>query len=397
MGEGAEAPGITAEDLERAVALLIDAAADRGPGLVILHGPNHIGAPAAADTAKACANLALLCRGGEGGARSLHVLPPEANAHGARDMGVAPDLLPGRRPVEGKPGLGFQEMVKAIRRGRGRRRVRALVVLGDNPLMFAPARGRVQQALEKLDFLLVIDGLLTDTAKVAHVVLPDVPVYAKEGTLTSADRRVLRLRAAVGAPGEARPAWQALVDLGGRLAARLSAGVAFDYDGPASVMEEIAASVPGYAPFRYDAQILWGKNRALDGAAPDRAVVQPVSAEVEPVEPDGELGLLTGRTLYTSLEGASLHSSEADKLHREEFVEVHPADAADLRLAQGQEVVVRNGKAELALPLRLSEAVPRGAVFVPLYYDGGAVTALLPSEDGAAVPARVRLTTRRAS
>jgi predicted molibdopterin-dependent oxidoreductase YjgC len=320
------------------------------------------------------------------------VLPPEANVHGARDMGVAPDLLPGRRPVEGEPGLGFQEMVEAVAEGQ----VRALVVLADNPLMFAAARGRVQEALEKIEFLLVVDALLTDTAKAADVVLPDVSVYAKEGTLTSADRRVLRLRAAVDARGEARPACRALAELGGRLAGRLSAGVAFDYEGPASVMAEIAERVPGYAPFRHDAPIIWGRGRALDGAVPDRAVLQPVSAAADRSRRRRALVLLTGRTLYSSLEGASLRSPEADKLHRDEFVEVHPADAANLRLAQGEEAVVRNGTAELALPVRLSEAVPRGAVFVPLYYDGGAVTALLPSEDGKVLVPRVKVAPARA-
>jgi len=382
-----EATGVGGEALERAGAILAQAAADRESGFAVIYVPNHVGRVAAGETARAVANIALLCRGRQGAARSLHLLPVEANVNGARDMGVAPDLLPGRRAMEGAPGLGFEQIVEAA----GRRGIRALVVLKDNPLMFAPAKGAVRDALAKLDFLLVIDDLLTDTAKLAHVVLPDVPAHAREGTFTSADRRVLRLRSAVETLGEARPAWQTLIELGRRLSVRLSAGVQFSYDGPAAVMEEIGKVAPAYAPFRYDAFALWGKGRALDVAAPERGVLQPVAAlEIAPA--DGTFALLTGRTLYTSLEGACLHSPEADKLQREEFVEVHPADAADLRIGQGQPVTLGNGAAEMALSVRLTEAVPRGAVFVPLYYDGGAVTALMPPGDGLAGPPRVRLT-----
>jgi predicted molibdopterin-dependent oxidoreductase YjgC len=123
------------------------------------------------------------------------VLPPEANGWGLRDVGAAPDLLPGyrspaddaaRREVEAawgavssSPGLDFDEMLAAARDGR----LKAMVVMGDNPLFFAPDKAWVRECLSSLEFLLVIDSLLSDTARLAHVVLPDVSMFGKNGTL----------------------------------------------------------------------------------------------------------------------------------------------------------------------------------------------------------------------
>ena len=375
--------------LQRAGEILREAAQDQEQNVAVVYAPNSTGVSRTGETAKAAANLALLLRGGEA-ARSFYLLPTEANVHGARDMGVSPDAGPGREPVEGDAGLDFNGIIEGAREGR----IKALVIAGDNPLMFAPARSRVQEALSKLDFLLVIDQLLTDTAQQAHVVLADAPTYAKDGTFTNADRRVLRLRAAQSIPGEARPAWQSLSELGSRLAQRLSVDARFAYDEAGDVTDEIAAKVTGYSRFRAYGFFGWGKARAVSDELPSKVALQRVEQVSEPSNGDGEVALLTGRTLYTSLEGAALHSPEADKLHREEGVLINQYDATELGIAMGDEVVLQNGSAELALKATLTSTVPRGAVFVPSYYDGGAVSALLPAENGSTAVPRVRLTKR---
>ena len=382
-------PGIESGALQRAGEILREAAQDQEQNVAVVYAPNSTGVSRTGETAKAAANLALLLRGGEA-ARSFYLLPTEANVHGARDMGVSPDAGPGREPVEGDPGLDFNGIIEGAREGR----IKALVIAGDNPLMFAPARSRVQEALSKLDFLLVIDQLLTDTAQQAHVVLADAPTYAKDGTFTNADRRVLRLRAAQSIPGEARPAWQSLSELGSRLAQRLSVDARFAYDEAGDVTDEIAAKVTGYSRFRAYGFFGWGKARAVSDELPSKVALQRVEQVSEPSNGNGEVALLTGRTLYTSLEGAALHSPEADKLHREEGVLINQYDATELGIAMGDEVVLQNGSAELALKATLTSTVPRGAVFVPSYYDGGAVSALLPAENGSTAVPRVRLTKR---
>ena len=101
-----------------------------------------------------------------------------------------------------------------------------------------------------------------------------------------------------------------------------------------------------------------------------------------PAAADGYL-LTTGRGLYTSYEGAAVHSPEADRLHREEFVEVNPADAKELGVSDGAEVTLKANGSELTLRARVTAAVPPRMLYVPMYFDGGAVTALFA--DGQAV------------
>jgi predicted molibdopterin-dependent oxidoreductase YjgC len=300
-------------------------------------------------------------------------------------MGVAPDAGPGRAPVDA-PGADFAAIVDGALDGS----IKALVVAGDNPLKFAAARGRAREALAKLDLLVVIDQVLTETAEAAHVVLAGAPAYGRDGTFTNADRRVQRLRAAQALPGDARPAWEALSELGKRLAGRIGVDARFPYTEAADVTEEIARVVPGYERFHFYGFRGWGKARAVADKLPERITLQPVALP-EPRAGNGAFALLTGRTLYTSLEGAAVRSPEADKLHREEGVLLNQYDASELGIGMGDEVIVRNGSAQLALRATLTNALPRGAVFVSSYYDGGAVGELLPPEDGALAVPRVTL------
>ncbi len=385
--KGPEAvPGIGGDALQRAAAILCEAASKPEHEVAVVFAPKPMGAALVAEEAKGAANLALLLRGREAG-RSFYVLPTEANVNGARDMGVSPAAGPGRQALGGGAGRDFNAIIEGALQGQ----IKALVVAGDNPLMFAPARGRIEEALEKLDFLVVVDRVQTDTAGRAHVVLADARTYAKDGTFTSADRRVLRLRAALAIPGDSRPAWETLSELGRRLAGRLGVDATFDYEEAADVTEEITASVPGYERFHFYGMSGWGRERAVGDVLPERVELQPVSLPTLPPSGNGEVTLLTGRTLYTSHLGAAIHSPQADKLGREGGVLVNQYDATELGIATGDEVVLRNGSAELDLKATLSAAVPRGAVFVSSYYDGGAVTALLPPEDGVAVVPRVKL------
>ncbi len=154
-------------------------------------------------------------------------------------------------------------------------------------------------------------------------------------------------------------------------------------------MEEIASLVSLYRHARYQ-ELESGAQQSFEGVEAQAARLQPVPVEA-PAGGEG-LVLTTGRTLFTSRDGSTIHSPEADKLHREEFAEINPADAASLGVADGQEVALATEQGELTIRARVSESVLPGSVFVPLYYDGGAVTALFAPEEGP--PPRVRVAVR---
>ena len=369
---------------------ILRAVADREENahpLSIVYAPVHYGAQHARDVTAILANIAVTCAG-ENAPEGLFVLPQEANVWGMRDTGGSPDLLPGYRqvgdeaaraemeqlwgaPVPSPAGLTFEDMTADPK-------LKALVVMNDNPLMLAPGRSRVRGALEALDLLVVIDSLPTDTAQLGHVVLPDVSPWGKEGTTTGADRRVLRLNAAASPHGEARQGWRILSEFGARLADRLNPGeIRIHYQSVAEIMEEMAQVIPLYAKASYR-EMDSGAQQHLDGLGPTKAERQAVSSVTS--RNGAGFRLTATRSLYTSYEGAAIHSPDADKLHREEHVALNPADATSLGVAQGDSVLLRNGGGELRLKAHVTNAVAPRTAHVPLYYDGAAVAALFDAD-----------------
>jgi predicted molibdopterin-dependent oxidoreductase YjgC len=347
--------GDAADAHNRAAEALRMALSDVDSRVAIVFAPDPIGAAAAGEAAKACANLAIALRGNEA-AGIVHYLPTDANVLGITDMGVAP----------GANGYGFAEIIEAASAGT----IKALLIHDDNPLLNAPGGTAIRQAFEALDALVVIDSVRSTTAELADVVLAEVPFFAKDGTLTNADRRIVRQRPAAGPNREERDGLAILAALAAAL------GRDLEVTDAAGVMRESATRVPGYV--RY-AQLQSGRTRALAGATAGMPQVQPVATG--PAQPGGEgLQLTTGRTLYTSWEGASMRSEEADKLHREEAALLHPSDAEAAGIRAGDTVVLSDGTNERRITARIDDGVAKGTVFVPQYYDGGAVMALYPLE-----------------
>jgi predicted molibdopterin-dependent oxidoreductase YjgC len=383
-GELAEPPSGLVEDVTRAASLI----AKGDQPVSVVYGLPYVGAAQVRGVTAALANIAVACAGGEA-AQSLFVLPQEANGWGMRDLAGGPETLPGHRAISdeaargdlqrlwgaelpGSRGLTFEEIVADGK-------LKALVVMNDNPLMLAPGRDRTRTALEALDFLAVIDSLPTDTAQAAHVALADVSPWAKEGTTTSADRRVLRLNPAVAAQGEARQGWRILSELGTRLAERLNPGeIRINYQSSAEIMEEIAQVVPLYRNATYR-EMDSGSQQAFDGIGPRTAARQPVSVPAAG-QRNGGFTLTATRGLYTSYEAAVIHHPEPDRLHREDVVQIHPSDASALGITQDETVLVRNGSGELRVRAAVTETVQPRTLHAWLPHDGGAALALFEAD-----------------
>jgi formate dehydrogenase (NADP+) alpha subunit len=358
-----EAPGVGSDDMARAAEII------QGTGegtLAIVYAPSAASATLAGNGARAVANLAVTCVG-DAASSSLHILPTEANVLGIRDMGIVP----------GNGAKGVEAMLSGG--------VKALVVVGDNPLMLMPDRDAVEASLKGLDALIVIDSLRTETVELADVVFADLSSYGKDGSFVSADRRIGRLMRAEAATGDQRDALETLGALADTMKASL--GKTFELaTGAESLTNEIAARVEGYAGAT-TATVESGRTRALRGT-PSAAQMQPLSLPELP-STNGRLLLTTSRTLFTSLEGASIKSEEADKMHREEFLELNPSDAAALGIGQNRPIILTNGSHELELSAALTDAVAPGSVFLPLYYEGGLVNRLLAA-DGTPTTVSVR-------
>jgi predicted molibdopterin-dependent oxidoreductase YjgC len=379
---GVEAPGlgaaastppaaIAAEQFSQAVAILRDVAEKPDQRFVVIYAPEHLGQDRPGECAKAAANLCIAVRG-TAAARHLIVLPTDANVNGAREMGVGPDIGPGRPPLA-TPGQDLYAMLEAARQGT----LKAMVIVGDNPMLWAADKAAVKAGLEALDFLLVIDGLLTDTAKLAHVVLADLHVYGKYGTFINADRRLLKLAPARRALGDQRPALELLTAIGRGVAAALKKPVQLGHNHPQDVTAEIAATIPTCSAAGQE----FVSGQAYVRETPAVARLQPVEPAAAAAEPaTGRFRLLANRTLFHSIEGASVHAPDADKLHREEFVEMHPQDAETLGVKTGDRLTLSDGRAEVSLPVFVTENVRSGSLLVPLLYDGGAITALFQAE-----------------
>ncbi|MBM4410063.1 MAG: hypothetical protein FJ037_01820 [Chloroflexi bacterium] len=363
LADGGSAPaGVDAAAWARALNVV---SRGKGASAAVVYAPNGAdGAARAGAAATAAANLAIALRGAEAGS-AFHYLPTDANVLGIADMGIAP----------GAGGKSFPEIIEAAQRGE----VKALVIHADNPLLNAPGRTAIEAALQGLQALVVIDSLRSTTAEYATAVLAAAPFFATDGTITNADRRVLHQRSAQRARGQQSDGVAILAALANRLG---------DREAPSGFTEahEALAAATGY-PTMAQVDGAPAQVRALV-ATSTTAKPQPAPA---PTPAHSGLTLATGRSLYTSWDAASIHSDDADKLHREEAVWLNPRDAEAAGVRTGDVVDLTDGIASVRIAVKLDDGVAAGTAYVPHYYDGGALMALLPLGGAGASTAALRV------
>jgi formate dehydrogenase alpha subunit len=319
------------------------------------------------------------------------------NVQGCGDAGCIPTNLPGYQMYDPQTLTRFESAWGVRPPNRAGRVVteiiedclsgqtRAMYVVGENPLLSEPDLHHAEKAFGQLEFLVVQDLFLHETAERADVFLPAAAFAEKDGTFTNSERRVQRVRAALPPPGEARPDWAITAELAKRVARRVGVDVGrqFDYAGPAEIFDEMARLTPflgglSYARLEREGGIQWPcptpehpGTRFLYGETFPRGrgrfiPARQIETAAELPDVDYPFVLNTGRLLY-HWHGGTLTRRVQGLLELAPRLEVaiHPTDARRLRVDTGGRVRVESRRGELTGYARVTEAVRPGAIFVP--------------------------------
>jgi formate dehydrogenase alpha subunit len=356
------------------------------------------------DLVLSLANLAMLC--GQIGKPSTGVNPlrGQSNVQGACDMGCLPDVLPGYQKVTdeakrkavaqawgladlpARPGLTVVEMMQAAAAGK----VRAMYIMGENPMLSDPNVGHVEEALSGLDFLVVQDIFLSETAQLAHVVLPAASFLEKDGTFTNTERRVQLLNPILPPPGEAWPDWRILCALGQKLDERLGRERTlpeighWSFNSTSAIMTEAARVTPIYRGIKHHRLagngLTWPCPEEGHPGTPilhvqafsrGRGKFHAVAAQLPAEQPDEEFPLIlsTGRILYHYHTGTMTRRSEGLSWREPRgYAEVNERDAAAAAIRDGGQVVIRSRRGQVRTQARVSQRVPPGVVFLSFHW-----------------------------
>jgi formate dehydrogenase alpha subunit len=345
------------------------------------------------DGVKAISNLALLTGniGRRGG--GIFALQRENNGQGACDMGALPDFFPGyqsvadaqtRRKFEehwkailpANPGLTALEMIEQAKEGK----IKGLYIVGENPILSFPHSSLIAEALASLDFLVVQDMFLTETARLANVILPAAGFAEKEGTFTNFEGRINRVRKAIEPLGESLPDWEIIL----RLAEKM--GSPLPFSSLHQVMNEIEGLVPLYEGYTDSERLYqvepetWETRRTymkqfLSGFA--RFSPVECTPQAEGAKEDYPFTLLTGTILYHFGTGArSSRASRSKKFLPQAFVEIGSSDAKKLGISNSDKVKLISPVAELTTTVRITDTLSEGIIFMPISFPESPVNRL---------------------
>jgi formate dehydrogenase major subunit len=337
----------------------------------------------------------------------LHPLRGQNNVQGASDMGLIPMFYPDYKraddpeararfeeawatpDLDPDKGLTVTEIIGSALKGG----VRGMYMMGENPFLSDPNINKVRKALSALEFLVVQDIFLTETAEFADVVLPASSNLEKEGTYTNTDRRVQLGRKVLDPPGQARVDWEVVQDIANRI------GLGWSYSSPREIFDEVVSVMPSYTNLSYDNLGLTGKlypnpdPEHSDGIVVmfgDRFNTADGLAHLVPAEwlPAKELPseeypfvLNTGRLLQHWHTGSMTRRSYAlDAISPRAQVYIHPEDAAGLGLADGDMARVSSRRGTIVLEARLSYSEGRGNCFIPFHFREAAANLLTIDE-----------------
>jgi len=390
--KAAELTGVPAEEIIEAARIY-----SRSEASALLYSMGITQHICGTDNVRTCADLALIS--GQIGRPGAGIWPMRGqnNVQGACDMGAMAEFYPGYKRVSDSssldffktawrapslpdgPGMTSTEMMDAALEGQ----IRAMYIIGEDPVICDPNTSKTRAALESLDFLVVQEIFLTATAKLADVVLPAAAWAEKDGSYTSMERRVQWIDKAVPAPEEAKEGLLIICEIAKRL------GLDLNYTSASEVLEEINRLVPAYkgatrsriskpggvawpcpAEDHPGTEILHLERFSTPDGRANLAVVDNVPPAEETC-PEYPILLTTGR-IVVHYNGGSMTRRSPSLMERdpELYVEVNPEDASSLNIIDGSMVVVSTLRGEVRARARLTNAVKPGMVFMPFHYYG---------------------------
>jgi len=343
------------------------------------------------DNVKSLANLAMLTGNIGKPSSGVNPLRGQNNVQGACDMGGLPNVYPAYQAVidennrkkfedawqaqlSQKTGYTIMEMMHGLEDGS----VKGMVVLGENPVGSDPDINHVRHALEQAELLVVIDIFRTETAELAHVVLPGVSFAEKDGTFSNTERKVMRVRKAVAPVGDSRPDWQVICELSTRF------GLPMNYESPEAIFEEITQVTPSYAGLSYEriegGGISWPcpskdhpgtpilhKDRFTRGKGLFHAIEYRPPEEL--IDEEYPLQLTTGRFFPHYHTGTMTRNSPT--LHGEMpegYAEIHPEDAAKIGIKTGDYARILSRRGEVMSRMVLTDSVDQGSIFMSFHF-----------------------------
>lgn len=364
--------------------------ATSGPGS-ILYAMGITQHTSGTDNVKSLAALSMLCGyvGVPGG--GVCPLRGQNNVQGACDMGGLPNVYSGYQVVTSeeirqkfekawnvpklpdKVGMTVTEMGLAAGKT-----IKALYIMGENPVLSDADINHAEKALASLDFLVVQDIFMTETAKLAHVVLPSACFAEKDGTFTNTERKVLRVRKAVDPPGEAKDDWWITAEIAKRM------GYSMAYDGPEAIMKEINAVTPSYGGITYErlekGGLAWPCPTTDHPGTPILHVGRFARGKgaffaidykppAEPTDEEYPFVLTTGRVHWHYHTGTMTRKGNAlTRLYPEPLAEINAQDAKRLKIADGELVRISSRRGSITIKAMVSKITAKGVVFVPFHF-----------------------------
>jgi formate dehydrogenase alpha subunit len=359
------------------------------------------------DNTLSLVNLSMMCGHVGKPGTGLNPLRGQNNVQGCSDSGGLPNVYTAYQrvdnedvkskfesywgtPLNPNPGLTATEMVDGALSGT----VRAIYVMGENPMISEPNQNHARHALEALEFLVCQDIFINETGEMADVILPATSFAEKDGTFTNSDRRVQRCRAAVPPVGKSRPDWEILSDLGHRISSRLGIQLSngFNYSHPKEIWEEMRLLSPDFTGIDYDrldreGGVHWPCPSPDHPGTPflftddfprGKGKFWEVEYGTESELPDEEypFNMSTGRVLYHWHGSTMTGRSALEEIYPEATCEMHPEDAEKLGIVTGDWVEVSSRRGAIKLRVLVTGRSPKGTVFIPFHFAEAAANLL---------------------